>query len=71
MRDTTQTRYRIVLDGYNGYEAQYRLWWFPFWFQCFTTNTSSTIESAEGVCRIHASKVVRYYDPYSTEKPDA
>ena len=26
-----RTRYRIVRDGYAGYEVQWRGWWNPFW----------------------------------------
>ena len=49
-----KTKYRIVRDSYAGFEAQYRPWWSPFWFQCFWCNTRGTIEGAEQVCRLHA-----------------
>lgn len=39
-------RYRIIRDGYAGYEVQVWRWWFPFWIQP-VTNTHSTVESAE------------------------
>lgn len=42
-----KVKYRIVTDDWGGYEAQYKLWWWPFWLQLFWTNTSSTIEGAE------------------------
>jgi hypothetical protein len=27
-------QYRIVRDGYLGFEVQWRRWWAPFWRQC-------------------------------------
>jgi hypothetical protein len=39
-------KYRIVKDGFAGYEAQVWRWWFPFWTQIGFTNTHSTIEGA-------------------------
>jgi hypothetical protein len=54
-----KNKYRIVRDGYAGYEAQFRPWWSPFWFQCFFVNTRSTIEAAEEVARTHAKPTVK------------
>lgn len=56
----TQKRYRIVVDRYNGFEAQFRWWWSPIWLQCFGCNTTSSVEQAEAVCRKHAQPVVKY-----------
>lgn len=43
------TKYRIVTDKRSGYEAQYKVWWWPLWFECdrysgewgFNTNASA------------------------------
>jgi len=45
-----KTRYRVVRDNYLGYEAQFRWWWCPFWFQRFGANTYVTLEEAQKVC---------------------
>ncbi len=37
-----KTRYRIVGDNHAGFEAQFRYWWFPVWFQLGGVNTFST-----------------------------
>lgn len=48
-----KNRYRIVRDKYLGYEAQVRLWWWPFtWHQMGRTgnigcNTHFSVEGAE------------------------
>lgn len=39
-------KYRIVRDGYCGYECQVWRLWFPFWVQMNFTNTHSTLEGA-------------------------
>jgi hypothetical protein len=41
-----KTKYRIVRDGYAGYEVQRKLWWWPWWHQP-RTNTRGTVEGAE------------------------
>lgn len=48
-----KTKYRIVSDNFAGFEAQFKVWWFPFWLQCFGVNTRSTLESAIEVCKRH------------------
>lgn len=53
-------KYRIVTDGYAGYEVQIWRWWFPFWVQLGFTNTHSTIERAERYARGNARTVVKY-----------
>ncbi len=37
---------RVVRDIYAGYEVQAWRWWFPFWMQCGTSNTHSSLEKA-------------------------
>jgi hypothetical protein len=59
-----KTKYRVVRDSYNGYEAQFRPWWSPIWFQCFGTNTEPSLERSLQVCKLHAKPVITYYDPY-------
>ena len=51
--------YRVVTDNYSGYEAQVKFWWFPLiWFQCYYTNTNSSLEEAKKVIERHKNKVV-------------
>ena len=49
-------RYRIVRDGYAGYEAQVWRLWFPFWVQCFFVNTEYSIDRAKEVIEDHKNK---------------
>ena len=49
-------KYRIVEDNYGGYEAQFRR--FFIWRQCFGTNTSSSIERALRIVKVHSKNVV-------------
>ena len=59
-----RTKYRIVKDGYLGYEAQFKRWWFPFWMQCDFCNTSGTVEQARKICDLHSRcGVVEEYQP--------
>lgn len=59
-----RTKYRIVKDGYAGYEAQFKRWWFPVWMQCGFCNTSGTVEMARKICDLHAhGGVVEEYLP--------
>jgi hypothetical protein len=50
------TRYRVVRDGYCGYEVQkWRLWW-PFWMQCWgrgICNTHTSLEKAQAFIENH------------------
>ena len=48
-----RTRYRIVTDNYNGFEAQFRRWWMPFYCQCFFSNTSASMEKAMAIVKRH------------------
>lgn len=60
-----KTKYRIVTDDYLGFEAQYKIWWFPFWFQC-SINTRRTVKESEDYIAILRKpkppkcKVVKY-----------
>jgi len=53
MKIIFRTRYRIVLDRYGGYDAQYRLWWWPFWVQCYRVDAQRTLEDAKTLIRFH------------------
>lgn len=55
-------KYRVIRDNFSGYEAQVRYWFFPFWLECFGTNTTSSLEGSKKVIENHKSKVV-YIDP--------
>jgi hypothetical protein len=50
-------KYRIITDRWAGYEAQYKVGWWPFWIQIaespYKSNTSGTIERAKHVCKTH------------------
>ncbi len=42
-----RNKYRIVTDEFNGYEAQVKRWWWPFWWvELNGVNTSSSIQRA-------------------------
>jgi len=56
------SRYRIVVDRYNGYSCQYWRWWFPVWIQIGWTNTHKTIKEAEEYIRGSIDLVVKYVD---------
>lgn len=53
-------RYRIVADQYMGYEIQRKMWWFPFWIQWPTVNSSPSPEVA--IKRLHHMLYVRNVD---------
>lgn len=50
--------YRIVVDGYAGYEVQTRIWWWPFWQMAGGTNTHYTIEQARRYAFGHEAREV-------------
>jgi hypothetical protein len=60
-----RNRYRITQCAKSRlYEAQYRPWFWPWWFYCNWYNCSLTIEEARDVCDRHAiSNVVEHYEP--------
>lgn len=72
LKNMFKTKYRVVTDKYSGFEAQYKVWWFPFWVQCYGTNTSFSVNDAIKTIERHAkprfkSKVVAYHFPPTHE----
>ncbi len=59
-----RARYRIVRDGYAGYEVQIWRWWWPFWIEAGFVNTHATIERAERWAECHAQRQVKYLGRY-------
>lgn len=53
-------RYRIVKDGYCGYECQVWRLWFPFWVQMGFCNTHVSVEDAEAYIEAMRKPVVKY-----------
>jgi len=55
-----KTRYRIkkcsVFIG--NYQAEFRIFWMPFFLQCFNGNTSRTIDGAKRTIEYHKEKSV-------------
>ena len=56
-------QYRIVRDGYLGYEVQVRRWWFPLWIQVGLSNTHQSIERAEKWLDCYLQKEVKRIRP--------
>ena len=56
------TRYRIIRDGYCGYEVQKWRWWFPIWVECWgwcgPANTHTSIEKAQQYIELHKNNNV-------------
>jgi hypothetical protein len=55
------TEYRIVTDKYSGYQAQYRLWWWPLWLECsrnggWGVNTNASAFLAKKLIDQHKAK---------------
>lgn len=48
-----ETKYRVVIDKYLGYEAQFKYWWMPIYFQIGGCNTFPDMESAKSLCKRH------------------
>lgn len=65
-----RTKYRIVTDCGQGYEAQFKIWCWPFWIQCFGANTSPTIDRARYLIKIHCRRLVEFVDPYKESVND-
>lgn len=67
-----RARYRIVRDTYSGFEAQFRPWWSPFWFMVNGCNTKPNLETAEKLCRTHATRgnVVKYLGELSAVRDE-
>jgi hypothetical protein len=53
----SRNEYRIVRDGYLGFEVQWKPRWWPFWTR--RGNTHQTVEKAEEWANKHANVVVR------------
>lgn len=51
-------RYRIVTDGYAGYEVQHRYLFWPVWIQTQFCNTHLTIDDAKKYIEGQKNKVV-------------
>jgi hypothetical protein len=68
-------KYRIVKDGYCGFEAQFRPRWWPFWLQCYGINTNTSVEIARRVCDKHARgfapRLVEHYEPNEQVRRDS
>lgn len=62
MSSIFRTRYRIVTDNYNGFEAQFRRWWMPFYCQCFFSNTTTSVERALETIKKHKTQGVVWSD---------
>ena len=58
MKSIFRTRWRIVRDGYCGYEVQFREWWMPFWLEHGFTNTHVSIARAKDYIERHKTHVV-------------
>jgi hypothetical protein len=57
-----KTKARIVRDSYSGYEAQFKPWWCPFYFQ-FGINTHMSVVQAEMYIRAKLQKkIVKYVE---------
>ena len=52
-----KTKWRVVTDGYLGYEVQFRHWWMPFFCQ-YGINTYSSVEKAIAAITRYKKKVV-------------
>ena len=61
--ESSMTRYRIVTDNWNGFEVQAWRWWWPFWWQCGTANTHTSLEEAERYAELHSQGRQREMDP--------
>jgi hypothetical protein len=59
------TKYRIVIDNYDCFEAQEWRWWWPFWVMIGGVHTVGSVEAAERRIVLWASRgnVVKYVYP--------
>ena len=54
-----KNQYRIVTDGWLGFEVQVKRWWFPVWVQCHKysgTNTHKSVSGARSFALEHSRK---------------
>ena len=55
-------RYRVVRDSWLGYEAQFKMWYWPWWRMCSGStggpgvNTSDTVDRAKEICANHLAR---------------
>lgn len=55
-----KTEYRVIPDMYCGFQADFRPWWSPFWFQINGVNTSRTLAGAKQYIEIHKKRGIYY-----------
>jgi hypothetical protein len=60
MKNIFKTRYRIVIDKFAGFTAQFRYWWMPFYLQLGGVNTHITADRCEAYIRLYMNNPVRY-----------
>jgi len=56
--------YRIVKDGYLGFEVQSWCYLWPFWMECGISNTHTSIEKAEAYARSKEEARNNYHKNY-------
>jgi hypothetical protein len=68
-QSTFWVRYRIFQDEWEGYEVRVWKFWWPFWVECYGSNTHKTID---GVTHPVASVTLITYPPEepSSKKED-
>lgn len=52
-----KTKYRIVSDNYQGFEAQFRYWWW-FWMAIGGLNSRPSLEGSKKLVERHKNCVV-------------
>ena len=62
-----KNKYRVVRDGWNGYEAQFKPWYWPFWSMVNGCNTYTSKDKAIRGCEIHAGSIVWEGNPSEQE----
>lgn len=61
-----KNKYRIVRDSYCGFEVQVWRWWYPFWRQCYGSNTLPSLHEARRLAKRHMEGKPRR-DPKPTD----
>lgn len=54
-----KTKWRVVIDEYNGYEVQFRYWWMPFYMQ-YGINTHQSVEMAIATIARYKEEIARH-----------